>query len=143
MALIEFFCERVYGPRYRWRLRRSCPQPFDLVVLASRRAREIASGASITVPRDNDKNPVVALREIAEKTISVEYLQEEVIRGMQRVGFIEESESDLDDEGSQEFPVIENALFDVAGDDDLDEEDDSDVTGEESADESDVKEEAF
>ncbi|MBX9977613.1 MAG: DNA-directed RNA polymerase subunit omega [Alphaproteobacteria bacterium] len=105
------------------------PNRFDLVVLAARRAREIASGASITVPRDNDKNPVVALREIADKTVSTEYLLEEVVKGMQRVGFVEENESDLDDETDQEFPVIDGALFDAdeeSGEDIVDEDTEED-----------------
>lgn len=101
------------------------PNRFDLVVLAARRAREIASGASITVPRDNDKNPVVALREIADKTVSTEYLLEEVVKGMQRVGFVEENESDLDDEASQDLPVIEASLFE---DDEDGEEESGDVS---------------
>src|SRR5262249_2101072 len=52
---------------------------FDLVLLASHRARTISSGSQITVERDNDKNPVVALREIAEKTISPDDLKEELV----------------------------------------------------------------
>src|SRR4030081_1578353 len=51
---------------------------FDLVLLASHRARMISSGAQITVDRDNDKNPVVALREIAEETISPGDLKEDL-----------------------------------------------------------------
>ena len=45
------------------------PNRFELVLLAARRAREISAGASLTVPRDNDKNPVIALREISEETL--------------------------------------------------------------------------
>ena len=52
------------------------PNRFELVMLASHRAREIASGSSITVDRDNDKNPVVAPREIADETQSAEDLRE-------------------------------------------------------------------
>jgi len=51
---------------------------FDLVLLASHRARMISSGSQITLYRDNDKNPVVSLREIAEKTISPEDLKEDL-----------------------------------------------------------------
>lgn len=58
---------------------------FELVVLCSRRARDISSGAEITIERDNDKNAVVALREIAEQKISKEQLSEEVIAGYQDV----------------------------------------------------------
>ncbi len=55
------------------------PNRFELVVLASRRARDISSGAEINIDRDNDKDAVVALREVADEKISKEYLLEEVI----------------------------------------------------------------
>ena len=57
---------------------------FDLVLLASHRARMISSGAPITVDRDNDKNPVVALREIADETIDLEGLRNNLVQGLQR-----------------------------------------------------------
>jgi DNA-directed RNA polymerase subunit omega len=57
---------------------------FDLVLLASHRARLVSSGAQIAVERDNDKNPVVALREIAEKAISPEDLREELVHSLQK-----------------------------------------------------------
>jgi DNA-directed RNA polymerase subunit omega len=60
------------------------PNRFDLVVLAAQRARGISSGAPLTLDRDNDKNPVVALREIAEETVDPENLKEERITLMQR-----------------------------------------------------------
>jgi DNA-directed RNA polymerase subunit omega len=56
---------------------------FDLIVLASHRGREITSGAELTIPRDNDKNPVVSLREIADETILVKDLKESMIASMQ------------------------------------------------------------
>jgi len=56
---------------------------FELVTLAAQRAKDISSGAQITVDRDNDKNPVIALREIALGNIPVEVLREEVISGLQ------------------------------------------------------------
>ena len=56
---------------------------FDLVLLASHRARMISSGSQITVERDNDKNPVVALREIADTTIDLEGLRNAVVKGLQ------------------------------------------------------------
>ena len=56
------------------------PNRFDLVMLAAHRAREISSGAKITVPRDNDKNPVVALREIAEETLTAEHPREAAVQ---------------------------------------------------------------
>jgi DNA-directed RNA polymerase subunit omega len=55
------------------------PNRFELVMLAAHRAREIAKGAPLTIDRDNDKNPVVALREIAEETQSAEDLRERLI----------------------------------------------------------------
>ena len=58
---------------------------FELVLLASHRARQIAQGQPITVDRDNDKNPVVALREIAEETVTPTELEESVISNLQRV----------------------------------------------------------
>ena len=56
---------------------------FDLVLLASHRARTISSGSQIAVERDNDKNPVVALREIADETIDLEGLRNNLIQGLQ------------------------------------------------------------
>ena len=56
---------------------------FDLVLLASHRGRMISSGAAITVERDNDKNPVVALREIADETIDLDGLRNNLIQGLQ------------------------------------------------------------
>lgn len=58
---------------------------FDLVLLAAQRAREISGGAELTVDRDRDKNPVVALREIAEETITPEELQEALVGTLQKV----------------------------------------------------------
>jgi DNA-directed RNA polymerase subunit omega len=65
---------------------------FDLVLLASHRARMISSGAQITIDRDNDKNPVVALREIAEKTISPDDLREELVHSLQKYVEVDEPE---------------------------------------------------
>ena len=67
---------------------------FDLVLLAARRARQISAGAPITVERDNDKNPVVALREIADETIIAEDLQEAVLYGLQKHVEVDEPEED-------------------------------------------------
>lgn len=63
---------------------REVPNRFDLVLLAGQRARQISAGSPLTVSRDNDKNPVVALREIADKTVSLEELQESLILGLQK-----------------------------------------------------------
>ncbi len=78
------------------------PNRFDLVMLASQRAREVAAGAPLTVDRDNDKNPVVALREIAEGTVAPDALEEALVRGLQR-----HAESDEPDEEQMELPPIE------------------------------------
>ena len=67
---------------------------FDLVLLAARRARQISAGAPITVERDNDKNPVVALREIADETILASDLQEAVLYGLQKHVEVDEPEED-------------------------------------------------
>ncbi len=67
---------------------------FDLVLLASHRARMISSGAQITVDRDNDKNPVVALREIADETISPGDLKEDFIHSLQKYVEVDEPESE-------------------------------------------------
>ena len=65
---------------------------FDLVLLASHRARMVSSGAQITVDRDNDKNPVVALREIAETTVSADDLKEELVHSLQKYVEVDEPE---------------------------------------------------
>ncbi len=70
------------------------PNRFDLVMLAAQRSREIASGAQLTVDRDRDKNPVVALREIAEETTDLGNLGESLIQSMQKHVEIDEPEED-------------------------------------------------
>ena len=70
------------------------PNRFELVLLAAHRAREVASGAPITVDRDNDKNPIVALREIAEETQSAEELRERLIESNQNQIEVDEPEED-------------------------------------------------
>ncbi|MDX3927359.1 MAG: DNA-directed RNA polymerase subunit omega [Shinella sp.] len=67
---------------------------FELVLLASHRARLISQGAAITVDRDNDKNPVVALREIADETLSPDDLKEDLIHSLQKHVEIDEPEPD-------------------------------------------------
>ena len=61
------------------------PNRFDLVLLSAQRARQISGGAELTIDRDRDKNPVVALREIAEQTVKPKQLEEAVIANLQRV----------------------------------------------------------
>ena len=96
------------------------PNRFELVLLAGQRAREITSGAPLTIDRDDDKNPVVALREIAEDTVPLDHLQDSLVRGMQKHVEIDEPE---------ETPELEQRLFGAAdpagaviGEDEIDEE---------------------
>ncbi len=70
------------------------PNRFELVLLASHRARTISAGAQIAVSRDNDKNPVVALREIAERKISPDDLSEDFIHSMQKYVEVDEPEAE-------------------------------------------------
>lgn len=70
------------------------PNRFDLVLLAAQRAREISGGAELTVDRDRDKNPVVALREIAEQTVRPKQLHERIVQSLQRVLPDEEDKAD-------------------------------------------------
>ncbi|BCH53801.1 DNA-directed RNA polymerase subunit omega [Agrobacterium vitis] len=67
---------------------------FELVLLASHRARQISQGAQITIDRDNDKNPVVALREIADETLSPDDLKEDLIHSLQKHVEVDEPEQD-------------------------------------------------
>ena len=76
------------------------PNRFDLVIAAAQRSREISNGIAIEVDRDNDKNPVVSLREIASEVVDAESLQERFIRSMQK-NLIKE-ENNLEDEVSLE-----------------------------------------
>ena len=69
---------------------------FELVLLASHRARLISSGVPITVDRDKDKNPVVALREIADDTVAPDELQETIITTLQRVDERTEAEDEAE-----------------------------------------------
>jgi DNA-directed RNA polymerase subunit omega len=83
---------------------------FDLVLLASHRARMVSSGAQITIDRDNDKNPVVALREIAESTISPGDLKEDLIHSLQKYVEVDEPEPET-------VPLIAGATGSVESDD--------------------------
>ena len=74
------------------------PNRFDLVLLSAQRAREISGGAELTVDRDRDKNPVVALREIAEQTVRPKNLQESLTQSLQRV--LPDDEDEADEIGS-------------------------------------------
>ena len=70
------------------------PNRFDLVMLAAHRARSISTGAELTIERDNDKNPVVALREIADEMLPPEDLREQAIEALQRQIEVDEPEED-------------------------------------------------
>src|SRR3954470_7365507 len=83
---------------------------FDLVLLAAHRARMISSGSQLTVDRDNDKNPVVSLREIADQTISPEDLREELVHSLQKFVEVDEPEPDT-------VPLIGSAGGSVDADD--------------------------
>lgn len=103
------------------------PNRFELVMLAAQRARKISSGAALTVDRDNDKNPVISLREIAEGTIAVEDLKEELVRNHQRVIEMDDSEDVIDSpEGEDQWNAIAAASAAQGGFDDIDMSDDDD-----------------
>src|SRR5215467_8322868 len=96
------------------------PNRFELVLLAAQRAREITSGAPLSLDRDDDKNPVVALREIADETVGLDHLKDSLVRGMQKHIEMDEPE---------EVPDLEQTLFGAAdptgaviGGDEIDEE---------------------
>jgi len=91
------------------------PNRFELVMLSAHRAREIASGAPITVARDNDKNPVVSLREIAEETQTADALRERMIESNQTQIEVDEPEEDS-------MSLLMGAEADKPADDDLSEE---------------------
>lgn len=110
---------------------------FELVMVAAQRARKIGSGAPLTLPRDNDKNPVVSLREIAEETVAVPELKEDLIRNNQRVIAIDDDGEDVIDmmDGEQEWGALsdqdrddeESGLANLAGD--ADDDDDTLIPG--------------
>ncbi|MBY6137408.1 DNA-directed RNA polymerase subunit omega [Leisingera sp. XS_AS12] len=91
------------------------PNRFELVMLAAHRAREISAGAPITVERDNDKNPVVSLREIAEETQSADELRERLIESNQTQIEVDEPEDDS-------MALLMGADNDKPADDDMSEE---------------------
>ena len=91
------------------------PNRFDLVMLAAHRAREISAGAPISVDRDNDKNPVVALREIADETQTADALRERMIESNQTQIEVDEPEDDS-------MALLMGAESDKPAEDDLSEE---------------------
>ena len=110
------------------------PNRFELVLVASQRAREIGSGAAIMVDRDNDKNPVVSLREIADTDISLEALNEALVRNHQKVIEIEEDEEEILDvmEGENEWVAVASGDVEEAIADGNMQEEDFDVDNKES-----------
>ncbi|HZT52129.1 MAG TPA: DNA-directed RNA polymerase subunit omega [Stellaceae bacterium] len=94
------------------------PNRFELVLLAAQRARDMASGAQPTLDRDNDKNPVVALREIAAESVPLDGLQNALIKGMQKHVEIDEPEEDHEIEiGAQTaWPVDIGPAMEIEGD---------------------------
>ncbi|SLN74368.1 MULTISPECIES: DNA-directed RNA polymerase subunit omega [Ruegeria] len=91
------------------------PNRFELVMLAAHRAREISAGGPITVDRDNDKNPVVSLREIADETQSADDLRERLIEANQTQIEVDEPEED-------QMALLMGAESDKPADDDMSEE---------------------
>jgi DNA-directed RNA polymerase subunit omega len=88
------------------------PNRFDLVMVASQRARDISAGAPLTVERDNDKNPVVALREIAEEKVQPKDLIEALISSMQK--HVEIDEPEIEEEGL-DLLEVESDLAETVG----------------------------
>jgi DNA-directed RNA polymerase subunit omega len=85
------------------------PNRFELVMLAAQRARDVSAGAPLTVERDNDKNPVVALREIADGTVELDHLRYELIHGLRRHVEIEDQPDDLM-MAYQDQPMVEPGI---------------------------------
>ena len=100
------------------------PNRFELIMSASQRTRKIGAGAPITLPRDNDKNTVVSLREIAEQTVDLDELKEDLIQSYQRVHESDSDEIDLAELISNEALASEEEEMMRAagayGDDDMD-----------------------
>ncbi len=86
------------------------PNRFKLVMLATQRARDLTVGSPMTVEQDNDKNPVVALREIAEQTVNPDELEDALIEGLQK-----HADSDEMEEESAELLAVEEELAAAAG----------------------------
>lgn len=105
------------------------PNRFDLVMLAAQRARSISSGSALTVERDNDKNPVVALREIADATVNTGDIEESLIRSLQKnVESDEPVEETVDMAAMQQEMTLQmaqasqaSAVIEIGEDADLDE----------------------
>ena len=120
------------------------PNRFELVMYAAQRARGISAGAALTVDRDNDKNPVVALREIAESTVPVDELEASLIKSLQKhVEMDEPEEDEMDILAIQQelmgetgtAPKATASLDEEEGDedagDDMEEPEEADIAGDE------------
>ena len=90
------------------------PNRFELVMLAAKRSREISSGSVLTVERDDDKNPVCALREIADETVPLDELREELVRGLQKHIEVDEPEEDDEIEMMTAASLANEAGMDVS-----------------------------
>lgn len=100
------------------------PNRFELVMVASQRARKIGTGAALTVDRDNDKNHVVSLREIADETVSIDGLKEDLVKNYQRTVVYEEEETiDLMDGEKEWAEMADRSLgeIDMYADEDVEE----------------------
>jgi DNA-directed RNA polymerase subunit omega len=102
------------------------PNRFELVMLAAQRARDVSAGAPLTVERDNDKNPVVALREIADDTVELDHLRYELIHGLRRHVEVDDQPDDELLAALQEQSFMERAPVALADLDDDEQEDQED-----------------
>ena len=126
------------------------PNRYELLMVAAQRAKDISSGAPITVDRDNDKNPVVALREIAEGNVNINELQKSLVVGLQKYVEVEEpeeeeleiiaAEKELSDLDSQ----FDNIMFEADVSDSMQiQDEESDIDLDMDSDESDFNDSSF
>lgn len=106
------------------------PNRFKLVMMAAQRSRELSVGGEPTLDRDNDKNPVVALREIADETVPLDELENAVVEGLQRNIDVDE----LAEEEDEDILQVTEALNELAGLDEDGEEMTADAPADASAD---------
>jgi len=102
------------------------PNRFDLVMLAAQRAREIVAGAPLTLERDDDKNPVVALREIAEQTVDLDNLNNSIVQGLQKHVEMDEAEEEPVEFDLSGLTIGAEGMEEGATAEDLDAEDETD-----------------
>ncbi len=89
------------------------PNRFRLVLMAAHRARNISAGSELTIDRDNDKNPVVALREIADETLDMDSLKDSLVNGLQRVLPSEDEEESAREERGQQLEALPAPLVEL------------------------------